>query len=116
MIDPLIDLLHARGVVFIGSIVFQGGHVLLVLNKVVNFREKMNTRKYKLKKNTYSVGSGIVGIIKTETELDHAVDASGVDLGVFQREAGGEEGGFVKKHDQVLEIGYFEVKYRNISP
>merc|ERR1712200_371154 len=42
-------------------------------------------------------------LVESEAELDHAVNAAGMYLGVFEPEAGSEEGGFVEKHDQILD-------------
>merc|ERR1719474_288082 len=47
---------------------------------------------------------GGVGVLaETQAQLHHAVDATGVDLRVFEAEPGGEEGGFVEQHDQILD-------------
>ena len=41
--------------------------------------------------------------VETETELDHAVNAAGVDLGILEAEARSEKRGFVEKHDKILD-------------
>ena len=53
----------------------------------------------------YLIG-GVVLAIEAKTKLDHSVDSSGVGAGIFKGEAGGEKGGFVKKHDEILEFFY----------
>ena len=41
--------------------------------------------------------------VETEAELDHAVNATGMDLGILEAEAGSEERGFVEKHAEILD-------------
>merc|ERR1719474_1898837 len=79
----LIDFLHP-GSVFV-VVALQRRHVVDV--EVIDLRH---------------IG-GVGVLVETQAQLHHTVDATGVDLRVFEAEPGGEEGGFVEQHDQILD-------------
>ena len=63
-----------------------------------------------LKRRHVIIGGGdVVGdfrvsvFVETESELNHAVDAAGVNLRIFETESGSEERRFIQKHDEILD-------------
>ena len=77
----LVDFLHSRCVLVIA---LERWHVVIGAGDFV-----------------VHIGVGI--LVQAEPELDHAVDAAGVDLRVFEVEAGSEERRFVEEHDEILD-------------